>query len=815
MCDFYVIEDGIIIKELKHHVLWSGMFSEVKKDGQIIHFLINNLPKNSVCVIPRSDGNINRTRLDNEYSDVSISDIQYYIDYAKDKNKVFILATLCQIREESDINYLYLPLDDNIFEKGIKNVITDNLLINWNNKDSLLCWRGGCSGINGGNSLRVKFVKKIQEYESINNVKLSKWWSENKNIPDELFSERLNYIEFLKYKIFFIVDGACISSNYMWGFATGCIPFLISNAKCWFNEFIQPYVHYIPIEYDLSNLYTQINWVRNNDKLAEIIANNARKFAELYFSSEFQQNYIKENINKIYISYFKDKHIDYRPKIIDAFIFYNELELLYYRLSILYNYVDYFVIVEANQTFNGNNKINYYETNKYLFKKFEKKIIHIIVSLPLTKENCNFNLDNTTLCFINENYHRNCIDKGINKLGLNDDDLIIISDLDEIIDPLFINKIMEERIYNIITINKLIYDFYYYNLNTQLEEKWTKVKIMKYKFYKLFLPENIRQQNNNKSLTDKSVGWHFSYFGDPRFIQTKLDNFSHQELNTKDINNSNNIQESINNNIDLFHRSYVKIYHIPTNINKFLPPMYNIYLKNYIKEKTIQNSKPIYIYFHICCINNWEDIVNNLLFKIKHSGLYYLVSEIRCFILGEEKNINDEIFKEDKIKIIFFSNDLTLREKNTINILIEDSKLTDAYILYIHSKGLTHYNTNKEIFVYDWTEYLAYFNIYNFQTCIHLLQYYDCISVNLQNIDSNNNPVNLHYSGNFWWSKTSHISNLNIIEDNYYNSPEFKITSIPGTYVSLWNTIIDHYYNSYSFIEYENKEIKYKIIENR
>jgi len=42
-------------------------------------------------------------------------------------------------------------------------------------------------------------------------------------------------------------------------------------------------------------------------------------------------------------------------KIIDCFTFYNEIDLLYYRLSILYEHVDYFIIVEANQTFSGIN----------------------------------------------------------------------------------------------------------------------------------------------------------------------------------------------------------------------------------------------------------------------------------------------------------------------------------------------------------------------------------------------------------------------------------------------------------------------------
>ena len=43
-------------------------------------------------------------------------------------------------------------------------------------------------------------------------------------------------------------------------------------------------------------------------------------------------------------------------KIIDSFIFYNELDLLYYRLSILDEYVDYFILVESKYTFSGDIK---------------------------------------------------------------------------------------------------------------------------------------------------------------------------------------------------------------------------------------------------------------------------------------------------------------------------------------------------------------------------------------------------------------------------------------------------------------------------
>ena len=55
-------------------------------------------------------------------------------------------------------------------------------------------------------------------------------------------------------------------------------------------------------------------------------------------------------------------------KIVDCFTFYNELELLNYRLNILDDVVDYFVIVEATHTFIGNEKKLYFNEYKEMVK---------------------------------------------------------------------------------------------------------------------------------------------------------------------------------------------------------------------------------------------------------------------------------------------------------------------------------------------------------------------------------------------------------------------------------------------------------------
>ena len=126
-----------------------------------------------------------------------------------------------------------------------------------------------------------------------------------------------------------------------------------------------------------------------------------------------------------------EKYCFSNKKIVDCVTFYNEIDLLFYRLTILYNIVDYFIIVESNHTHTGKHKYLYYQKNKHLFKRFEDKIIHIIVDLPYIYPNINY--DNNQ--WINENYQRNSIDQGIQQIQLNKTDLIVISDLDEIINP--------------------------------------------------------------------------------------------------------------------------------------------------------------------------------------------------------------------------------------------------------------------------------------------------------------------------------------------------------------------------------------------
>jgi beta-1,4-mannosyl-glycoprotein beta-1,4-N-acetylglucosaminyltransferase len=264
-------------------------------------------------------------------------------------------------------------------------------------------------------------------------------------------------------------------------------------------------------------------------------------------------------------------------KIIDGFIFYNELDLLTYRLNILNDVVDYFIIVESTHTHVGNPKPLFFEENKQMFVQFSHKIIHIIVDdFPFKAPNINYQKSEQ---WVNENFQRSAIQRGIDKIQLADEDCIMISDLDEIPDPSTLRKIKSGQIN--VSINKLLMDFYYYNLTSKMEMKWNLLVILTFGLYKQ-LNLNCNQLRQYRCGDIEPGGWHLSYFGDTKFIKNKIEQFGHVEFNRPEITAPENIEASVKNSSDVFHRKGEKMLKIPISDNRYLPLQYEIYLSKFL-----------------------------------------------------------------------------------------------------------------------------------------------------------------------------------------------------------------------------------------
>ena len=254
-------------------------------------------------------------------------------------------------------------------------------------------------------------------------------------------------------------------------------------------------------------------------------------------------------------------------KIFDCFMFYDEELLMDIRMNILDDFVDYFVIVESKYFHNGKERNLKFDINNY--SKFKDKIIYIVHD---EKPNGIWKIDKDDKkdvishkkivnAHLRENHQRNFIEKGLNKSK--DDDLILISDVDEIpnLESIDLRKIK----------NKIIMfeqNIFYYKLNRYLHGfKWFGTKACKKK--ELVSPQWLRNVKSSKypffridtffsnsKYTDKfyikNGGWHFSNLKNSVDIELKLKSYLHHHDYEEEELGQEKIEELIKNNSTIY-----------------------------------------------------------------------------------------------------------------------------------------------------------------------------------------------------------------------------------------------------------------------
>ena len=226
-------------------------------------------------------------------------------------------------------------------------------------------------------------------------------------------------------------------------------------------------------------------------------------------------------------------------KFIDCFMYYDEDMILDLRLNMLDKFVSYFVICEANFNHNGSKRELKFDIKK--FSKFKSKIIY----LPLYFQPNNIKainemdsqliknskiLDNALL---RENFQRNYLQNKIK--DFQEDDLIIISDVDEIPNLekfTYKSKItfFEQKMFYY-KLNLLHENFKWYGSKITkkkhlLSPQWLRnVKSKKYPFWRIDIFLSKTKYNNINFIKDG--GWHFTNIKSPKDIHFKFSNFLH------------------------------------------------------------------------------------------------------------------------------------------------------------------------------------------------------------------------------------------------------------------------------------------------
>jgi len=235
--------------------------------------------------------------------------------------------------------------------------------------------------------------------------------------------------------------------------------------------------------------------------------------------------------------------------IVDSFPFFQELDLLEVRLTVMDPIVDRFVIVEGTRTYAGAPKPLRLLENKDRYAKWWHKIDYIVVDdWPVTDDP-----------WVTENHQRNSLARGWARLK--DDDVIISTDLDEIPKPETVMRYAGMK-----GVKWFLQQDYrnFFNARNADEPLWfggprmltygefrRLGELKKYKYCK-FSPREVnqgatavklRRMRNVILLPDG--GWHFSFLGGVEAIIKKIQAYSHQERNTPEFLDRNRLMNAL------------------------------------------------------------------------------------------------------------------------------------------------------------------------------------------------------------------------------------------------------------------------------
>lgn len=278
-------------------------------------------------------------------------------------------------------------------------------------------------------------------------------------------------------------------------------------------------------------------------------------------------------------------------KVIDTFCFFNELDLLEFRLKLLGDKVDKFVICESNLTHSGKPKSYILEENMARYDRWKDKIVY----LPIEQSAENIVFDKvetytpTDGAWVLENEQRNALSYA-NEF-IEDDDLVMISDLDEMPNPGAIDALINSAIPTspdkVVSLTVL---FHCYYMNCQMHGRdrlWNATVACSGKAFKSTTPQYLRD-NRNHFPRMPNAGWHFSYLGGIDKIKTKIEAFAHTEFNRPHIASEDHIISAVEEAKDILQRDNIWYEYVP--VGNYPEPLrslmleYPQFIKNVIRE---------------------------------------------------------------------------------------------------------------------------------------------------------------------------------------------------------------------------------------
>jgi len=185
----------------------------------------------------------------------------------------------------------------------------------WSSKKGMCIFRGsatGC-GITVENNPRLKAASIGLGHRDILDIGITDWNARAKKYmgrPIEIIdtsklgfkiANKINNIEKSNYKYILNIDGHVSAFRLSSELSMNSVVLLVKSPyKMWFSDWLEEYVHYVPVKADLSDMVSQVQWCIANDAKCEVIAGNAVAFFNKHLTKDGIFNYLEAQLGIIY-----------------------------------------------------------------------------------------------------------------------------------------------------------------------------------------------------------------------------------------------------------------------------------------------------------------------------------------------------------------------------------------------------------------------------------------------------------------------------------------------------------------------------------
>ena len=215
-------------------------------------------------------------------------------------------ADICMCTQDD-----WLRTSKNIYPDDCANGYTNQMeLTDWDKKIPKAVFRGSATGCGMGmDNIRINAANislKYPEYLDAGITTFNRKLKKNLNKPLSVIDVKLEKASFMglqekaSHKYILNLDGHVSAFRLGHEFSLGSVLLIPkSHYYLWFSHLLEPYVHYVPVKSDLSDLIDQIKWCVENDDKCKKIAFNGLNFYSKYLVLDGMYDYMQNILTKI------------------------------------------------------------------------------------------------------------------------------------------------------------------------------------------------------------------------------------------------------------------------------------------------------------------------------------------------------------------------------------------------------------------------------------------------------------------------------------------------------------------------------------